>query len=289
MPTADTDHQLTPLAKIEDPEARAAVQRMRTINPEADPVAYLPDVPPQRIPRHVAIIMDGNGRWAKERGLPRSMGHRNGARVVRETMERAGRLGIEALTLYSFSMENWKRPSDEIAQLMQLYVTYMDGERQALVDRNIRFRQIGRREGLPAECLEALDRTLESTAHCTGPTLCLAVNYSSRAEISDAARALAESVKEGRLSLDEINESALGAHLDTTGLPDPDLLVRTAGERRVSNFLLWQISYAEIHVTDVHWPAFGTEDFDAAIRDYSARRRRFGGLDEEPSESPNSR
>jgi undecaprenyl diphosphate synthase len=251
------------------------------VNPKAEPLVRLPDVPPSRIPRHIAIIMDGNGRWAKERGLPRRAGHKAGALAVRAAVEECGKLGVEALTLYSFSLENWKRPREEIEALMALYLEYMRAERELLVKHNMRFRQIGRREGLPPEALAELDLTLEATKNCTGPTLCLAVNYGSRAEITDAVRAIARRVAQGELAPDAIDEAALSAHLDTAGLPDPDLLIRTAGEMRISNYLLWQISYSELHVTPTLWPDFRAEHLHAAVRDFASRRRRFGGLDAE--------
>ena len=255
---------------------------MRAISPAADPQSRIPDVPPSRIPRHIAIIMDGNGRWAKERGLPRMAGHRAGADSVREIVEECGGLGVEAITLYSFSMENWKRPREEVDALMQLYLIYMARERESLVENNIRFRQIGRRDGLPAECLEALDLTLEATRGCTGPTLCLAVNYGARAELIDAARRLADDAKAGRIDPDDIDEAAFASRLTTAGLPDPDLLIRTAGERRLSNFLLWQVSYAELHIAEERWPEFGAAQLHDAIRSYASRSRRFGGLDPAP-------
>ncbi|MEM1166954.1 MAG: polyprenyl diphosphate synthase [Planctomycetota bacterium] len=256
---------------------------MRTLTPLADPTALLPDVPPARIPRHIAVIMDGNGRWAAERGFPRAFGHRMGARATRALLDAAERIGIEALTLYSFSAENWKRPADEIEQLMLLYVAYMDGERDALVRRNIRFRQIGRREGLPQDALDALDRTLDATASCTGPTLCLAINYSARQELADAAQRLAERASAGTLDPRDITEDTLERELDTAGLPDPDLLVRTAGELRLSNFLLWQLSYAELYVTNTLWPDFDAGSLHTAVRAFASRQRRYGGLDTEPA------
>ncbi len=261
------------------PEDAAALSRMKTLNPKADPLARIPGVAPSRIPRHIAIIMDGNGRWANERGLPRRAGHKAGALSVREAVEECGRLGVEALTLYSFSLENWKRPREEIEALMALYLEYMRAEREHLVKHNIRFRQIGRREGLPPEALAELDRTLEATASCTGPTLCLAVNYGSRAEITDAARAIARKVRDGALRAEDVDERTISEHLNTAGLPDPDLLIRTAGEMRVSNYLLWQISYSELHVAPTLWPDFRAEHLHAAIRDFASRRRRYGGLD----------
>jgi undecaprenyl diphosphate synthase len=222
--------------------------------------------------------MDGNGRWAKERGFHRIFGHRNGAAAVRGLIEECGYLGIEVLTLYSFSQENWKRPSEEINALMQLYAMYLEGEAQRLIDENIRFKQIGRREGLPDEVLASVDRLTQRTAHCSGPTLCVAVNYGSRGEIVDAARAIAQRVKQGEIQPEQIDESMFSSHLYTAGLPDPDLLIRTAGEHRVSNYLLWQISYAEIHVTQTLWPDFSPADLHTAIRDYASRSRRLGGL-----------
>jgi undecaprenyl diphosphate synthase len=267
-------------ADLQSDEARAAavVARMRRRSPEADPQSRLPDVHPERIPRHIAIIMDGNGRWASKQGLPRMFGHRAGAAAVRAVIEECGVLGVEVLTLYSFSIENWKRPEEEVEALMGLYEMYLEGERDQLMRKNIRFVQIGRRDGLPKMVLAAVDRLMADTAANTGPTLCLAVNYGSRAEITDAARAIARKVASGELSPDDIDESTVASHLYTAGLPDPDLLIRTAGEMRVSNYLLWQISYAELHVTNKLWPDFRAADLHAAIRDYAGRRRTFGGL-----------
>ncbi|HRQ71952.1 MAG TPA: isoprenyl transferase [Phycisphaerales bacterium] len=266
-----------------DDADRAALDRIRRINPRANPLERLPDVRPARLPRHVAIIMDGNGRWAEQRGFPRIFGHRNGAAAVRETIAECGRLGIEALTLFSFSSENWRRPSDEIEALMRLCVMYLEGERDALVRENLRLRVIGRREGLPEEVVSAISAVETATAHLTGPTLCLAINYGSRAEIVDATRALARRVRAGELDPEDIDESAFEAALGTVGLPEPDLLIRTAGEMRLSNFLLWQLSYAEFYVTDVFWPDFDTARFHAAIREFARRGRRFGGLAHGPA------
>jgi len=263
---------------VDDAGALSAVERLRERSPDADPLKYLPDVHPGRLPRHVAVIMDGNGRWARERGFPRSFGHRNGVRSVRACVEECGRLGIEALTLYSFSSENWKRPRDEVGALMDLCVAYADGERERLRRENVRVRVIGEREGLPAEVLGALDGLVDATSGCTGCTLCLAINYGSRAEIVAAARSLAESVRSGELDPSAIDEAAFEGRLLTAGLPDPDLLIRTAGEMRISNYLLWQISYAELYVTDMCWPDFGAEGLRSAIRAYASRDRRFGAL-----------
>lgn len=236
-------------------------------------------IAPERLPRHVAIIMDGNGRWAKSRGLPRFAGHRAGAKTVRLIVEECARIGLQQLTLYSFSTENWNRPAEEVALLMDLYVEYMRSQRQLLIDNNIQFVQIGRREGLPPLVLEELQNTLDATRANTGMTLCLAINYGSRGEIKDAVQAIAQEVKAGRLDPAAITEATIADHLYTAGMPDPDLLVRTAGEMRVSNYLLWQISYAEFFVTDVFWPEFGIDQLHNALREFAGRSRRFGGLD----------
>lgn len=252
--------------------------RMRRLSPQADPLAFLPDVDPARIPRHVAIIMDGNGRWARARGLPRMIGHRYGAEAVRRVVERCGRLGIEVLTLYSFSLENWKRPRDEIDALMRLCVEYLASEREQLLRENMRLRVIGSRDGLPAPVVEAIEQAESLTATNSGATLCLAINYSARAELAAAARALAARALRGEIDPQHIDEDALARELTTHGLPDPDLLIRTAGEHRVSNFLLWQISYAEIHVSRVLWPDFDGDALVEAVRDFASRERRFGAL-----------
>ncbi len=238
------------------------------------------DVPPERIPCHIAVIMDGNGRWALERNQPRIAGHRAGAKAVRDIVIECDRLGVKYLTLYSFSMENWKRPADEVRSLMALYLEYLAKERQELIEKNIRFLQIGRREGLPRQVMAEVDRTVEMSSASTGLTLSLALNYGARAEITDAVRAIAGEVKAGRIELADIGEETLSHYLSPAGLPDPDLLIRTAGELRVSNYLLWQISYAEIHVSDVYWPDFRVDDLHEAIRDYARRRRRYGGVDQ---------
>ena len=249
----------------------------------ATPAESLPDVPPPCRPRHIAIIMDGNGRWALDRQLPRVAGHRAGARTVRDIVTECARLGMKALTLYSFSIENWKRPETETDALMELYLEYLAKERQELLDHNIRFTQLGRREGLPRNVLRAVDDTIAATSHATGMTLALALNYGSRTEITDAVQAIARQVQSGALNPSDIGEQTISDHLYTAGLPDPDLLIRTAGEMRVSNYLLWQISYAEIHVTEVYWPDFTVSDLHTAIRDYASRHRRFGALDQSNS------
>jgi undecaprenyl diphosphate synthase len=242
-------------------------------------IADLP-CPPDRMPRHVAIIMDGNGRWARRQGLPRFAGHRAGAKTVRTVVEECARLGLEQLTLYSFSTENWSRPADEVNLLMNLYVEYMISQRELLIRNNIRFSQIGRRDGLPEPVLAELATTLELTRHNTGMTLCLAINYGSRMEMTDAVRAIADAVKAGTLEPGDITEQTISDHLYTAGMPDPDLLIRTAGEMRLSNYLLWQISYAELFVTDVYWPEFDTTELHNALRNFAARNRRFGKVDQ---------
>jgi len=236
-------------------------------------------VPPERMPKHVAIIMDGNGRWARSRGKPRYAGHRAGADVVRVITEEAARIGLKQLTLYSFSTENWNRPKEEVALLMDLYVEYMRAQRKLFLDNNIRFAQIGRTENLPPGVLAEFQTTLDATRNNTGLTLCLAVNYGSRTEITDAVRAIAGKVKEGVMDPAGITQETISAHLNTAGMPDPDLLIRTAGEMRVSNYLLWQISYAEIYVTDTLWPDFTAESLHLALQAYAARDRRFGRVD----------
>lgn len=260
------------------PEDAAALASMRRINPDADPLALIPGVPPSRIPRHIAVIMDGNGRWAQARGLPRAAGHQAGARAAKSFVEEAGRCGVEVVTLFSFSSENWKRPRDEIDALMALYLHSLRAEKEKLVRNNIRFRQIGRRDGLPPEVLAEIDDCERVTKSNTGCTLCLAVNYGARLEIADAVRSIARDASTGALRPEDVDEALIASRLNTAGLPDPDLLVRTAGEMRISNYLLWQISYAELHVTPTLWPDFGHSDLHAAIRDYASRSRRFGGL-----------
>lgn len=244
----------------------------------------LADIPAHKFPRHIAVIMDGNGRWAVRRGLERIRGHQEGARTVRDVVTECARLrkehgGPDFLTLYSFSMENWKRPASEVTFLMQMYIEYLQKERPTMMENNIRFRQIGRLDNLPPPVLEEVDRTLELTKDNDGLTLVLALNYGSRTEITDAVRAIARKVKSGELRPEDIGESTISNHLYTAGMPDPDLLVRTAGELRISNYLLWQISYAELFVSNVLWPDFGVTELHEAIRSFAARNRRFGALD----------
>ena len=238
----------------------------------------LADVPAERRPRHVAIIMDGNGRWARRQHLPRVEGHRRGVASVRRTVEEAARLHLEQLTLYCLSSENWKRPQLELDFLMHLLEQYMIEERTTIMRQNVAVSIIGRRDGIPAATLAEMDKTIELSAANSGTRLCLAINYGGRSEIVDAVRRIAAEVKNGELEPDAIDEHTIAAHLYSAGMPDPDLAIRTAGEMRVSNFLLWQISYAELWVTDRCWPEFEIADFHQAIRDFAARDRRFGGI-----------
>jgi undecaprenyl diphosphate synthase len=233
---------------------------------------------PEQLPRHIAIIMDGNGRWAQARGLIRIMGHRQGIQSVRAVVEEGCRIGLEQLTLFCLSVENWKRPPRELQFLMRLLRHFLRVERQELMEQNVRLTMIGRRTGLPPDVLREFDRTARMTAGNSGMTLCLAVNYGARTEIADAARRLAEDVRDGRVAPQQVDETLFASYLATAGMPDPDLLIRTSGELRVSNFLLWQISYSEIWVTETLWPDFRGDDLLQACRAYAARERKFGGL-----------
>ncbi len=246
----------------------------------------LDSLPPERMPQHVAIIMDGNGRWARQRGLPRVEGHRAGIRAVRASVEAAARLELEALTLFAFSTENWKRPRWEVRTLMGLLKEYLRKELDVLVGNNIRFRPIGRIGELEDEIQQGLARAVEATSGNTGLLFQIALNYSGRAELVDAVRSAARCIQAGGVSVDDINEDWLAAHLATAGVPDPDLLIRTSGELRISNFLLWQIAYTEIHITPVLWPDFTTRDLLLAVADYARRERRFGGVVEHGQEPP---
>jgi undecaprenyl diphosphate synthase len=233
---------------------------------------------PAGLPRHVAVIMDGNGRWAQRRGLPRIEGHRRGVISVRSTIEECCRLGIGQLTLYCLSVENWKRPQAEIEFLMALLHEYLLAERAEIMEQNIRFTTIGRRSELPDAVLHEIDENIRLSQGNSGMTLCLAINYGGRSEIVDAVRGLAQQVRSGTLDPDNIDEAIISDALYTAGMPDPDLLIRTAGEMRISNFLLWQISYAELWVTERCWPDFDAATLQEALRDYAGRVRRFGGL-----------
>lgn len=229
------------------------------------------------IPQHVAVIMDGNGRWAARRGLPRIEGHRAGVKAAREAMEAAGEAGVKVLTLYTFSTENWKRPRAEVSALFGLLEHYLADEGDKLLKNNIRFQVIGRLSELPGSLRSKLEAEIEKTKNNTGLILNLALNYGGRPEIIDAVRSIAKDVREGKAAPGDIDEKLFADHLYTRGLPDPDLLIRTSGEFRVSNFLLWQIAYSEICVVEKLWPDFKKEDFKKCVSEYQARERRFGG------------
>ena len=233
---------------------------------------------PDRLPRHIAIIMDGNGRWAQARGKPRIEGHRQGVHSVRAIVEECARLELEQLTLYCLSSENWKRPRLELDLLLRLLQTYVVAERAEILRQDIRFGTIGRTEKLTGRVLKEVQKTIDVSTGNEGMRLCLALNYGSRLELVDAVKAIATDVQAGALSVDAITEETLSSRLYTAGMIDPDLVIRTAGEMRISNFLLWQISYAELYVTDTCWPDFRQPDLHAALRSFAQRERRFGGL-----------
>ncbi|MBN1125926.1 MAG: isoprenyl transferase [Sedimentisphaerales bacterium] len=235
------------------------------------------------VPRHIAIIMDGNGRWAQRQNLPRFRGHEKGAKTVEEIAKYCVDVGLECLSLYSFSMQNWKRPKEEIDFLMFLYSSYLKGIQPTLMENHVRLVHLGRRDRLPQDVLDALDDTLAVTQNNTGMALGLALNYGSRSEIVDAVSRIARECKEGGLLPEDIDEDCISRHLYTADLLDPDLLIRTSGELRISNFLLWQISYTEFYVTDTLWPDFSTDSIDEAILTYAARSRRFGDIKAQPA------
>ncbi|MEM7601186.1 MAG: isoprenyl transferase [Verrucomicrobiota bacterium] len=234
--------------------------------------------PEKAIPRHIAIIMDGNGRWAKARDLPRREGHRAGANSVEACLETCGEIGVEYLTLYAFSSENWKRPEAEVTALMGLLSHFLREKTPTLMKNNIRLQVIGQIERLPASNRKALEKTIEVTAGNDGLTLVVALSYGSREEILGATRKLMQSAVDGEIQPEDLTAEMFANALDTAGMPDPDLLIRTSGEYRVSNFLLWQISYAELYITKDYWPDFGRDQLLAAVADYQCRQRRFGGI-----------
>ena len=238
----------------------------------------LPEVSAADQPRHIAIIMDGNGRWAQSRGLPRIEGHRRGVNTVRMISETATEIGIDAVTLYCLSSENWKRPQGELDFLMHLLEQYLIEERRTIMDQGLRLQVIGRRDRLPENVLIEMKRTIEISANNAGTRLVLAIDYGGRDEITKVVRDVAAEVRRGTLQIDEINEQTVNDRLYTVGLPEVDLMIRTGGDMRVSNFLLWQLSYAELWITEKCWPEFTKRDFLGAIRDFCSRQRRFGGL-----------
>ncbi len=233
------------------------------------------------LPRHVAIIMDGNGRWAKDRGLPRVAGHSGGVESVREVVEGCGEIGVEVLTLYAFSQENWKRPAWEVSALMKLLMRTIHNELENLNKKNVRLTTIGHIEHLPQETYKQLVQAVESTRNNTGFHLNLALSYSARTEILDAVRSVIADVQKKKISPGEIDDQVFNRYLYTHDLPEPDLLIRTSGEYRISNFLLWQIAYAELYVTDTYWPDFRKQHLFEAIMDYQKRERRFGKVSEQ--------
>ena len=234
------------------------------------------------LPRHIAIIMDGNGRWARRRGLPRTLGHRAGIQSVRRVVEACVELKVPVLTLYAFSVENWKRPKREIDTLMRLLSEFLEKEIGEMNEHDIRFIAIGRTEDLPEFVRKRLQRTIEATSRNTGLVLNLALNYGGRSEIVDAVRKIVAKAKEDHLHPEDIDEESFGTYLYTHSLPDPDLLIRTSGEMRISNFLLWQISYSEIYVTKTLWPDFTKKDLEEAIQEFRRRERRFGASETAP-------
>lgn len=229
-----------------------------------------------RLPQHIAIIMDGNGRWAKERGYDRIFGHQTGVTSVREITEAAAEIGIKYLTLYAFSTENWSRPQSEVDALMELLIDTIEKETPLLNKNNVQLMAIGDLSRLPGNAAEKLKRCIETTSHNNGLALVLALSYSSRWEITNSTKNICKEVLEGKLSIDDINDEVISSHLTTKSIPDPDLMIRTSGEERISNFLLWQIAYTELYFTETHWPAFRQENLYQAIYEFQQRERRFG-------------
>lgn len=230
----------------------------------------------ETLPVHVAIVMDGNGRWAEERKRPRLFGHKAGVKSVRTIVETAREVGVKHLTLYAFSTENWSRPSLEVKGLMSLLDSYLKSELKIMLKNDIRLRCIGQKDRLPSDVRKTMNNVIESTAECSAMTLNLALSYGSRNEMIRAVRTIADKCSDGHLDVNDIDDALFSDHLDTAGQPDPDLFIRTGGEKRLSNFLLWQLSYAELHFTDIKWPDFGREEFINALGDFRARQRRFG-------------
>jgi undecaprenyl diphosphate synthase len=251
-------------------------KRMKSFNSSPAQALSSLELDPEKLPVHVAIIMDGNGRWAKKRFLNRITGHKKGAEAVRAIVRTSRELGIRILTLFAFSTENWQRPEDEIAALMGLLNDFLKSERPDLIKNNIRLNAIGQTGRLPREVMETLRESMRRTEENSGMILNLALSYGSRAEIVEMVKEIAGDVKEGRLNPSDIDESTVSERLSTRGMTDPDLLIRTSGEMRISNFLLWQIAYAEIFFTETLWPDFGKDEFVRILSDYQKRERRFG-------------
>lgn len=235
----------------------------------------------ERLPVHVAVIMDGNGRWARKRNAPRIFGHKNGVTAVKETVEAAGELGIKYLTLFAFSTENWNRPKSEIDALMKLLVNSIENEKKKLIENNVRFNMIGDRESLPDDVLNKIDELESITSENSGLTVVLAISYSARWEIVDAVQKISKAISEKLISAEDIDEELFKSYLNSSKIPDPELLIRTSGEYRISNFLLWQIAYCELFFTETLWPDFRKNDFFEAIYQFQARERRFGKTSEQ--------
>lgn len=235
----------------------------------------------KKIPTHIAIIMDGNGRWAKQRGTQRIFGHKNAVGAVRSTIEACAELGVKYLTLYAFSTENWNRPKAEVDALMRLLVNTINSETESLVKNNISLKTIGDKNSLPKNVQKKLDEIVEYTSKCNGLTVVLALSYSSRWEILNAVKRLSSDVLQNKVNLESIDDTIFGKYLTTSGIPDPDLMIRTSGEYRISNFLMWQLAYAELYFTSTLWPDFGKEDLYQAIIDFQKRERRFGKISEQ--------
>jgi len=238
-----------------------------------------------KLPSHIAVIMDGNGRWARQRGLDRVFGHQQGVNAVRNVIEAAAELGVRYLTLYAFSTENWGRPDEEVSALMAIMIQSLNKETETLIKNNIRMLTIGDVDRLADDVKERLDDTIKLTSYCTGLNLIVALSYSSRWEITEAARRLANDVKNGVINIDSVNEEEFENYLSTAGIPDPDLMIRTSGEMRISNFLLWQLAYTELYITETLWPDFGKDNFYEAIIEYQRRERRFGRTSEQVADN----
>lgn len=236
------------------------------------------DIDLERVPNHIAIIMDGNGRWAKARFLPRTAGHKAGVETIRKVLKECNRLGVKTLTLYAFSTENWKRPKLEVDTLMTLLSTYLKNEVRELHKNNVKITTIGDISKLPKACIDELERAYELTKYNTGVNLNLALNYGARNDIKDALVNILKDEKCGKLSIDEITEDTISSYLSTKSISDPDLIIRTSGEERLSNFLLWEAAYSEFYFTDIHWPDFNEKQLQKAVYEYQKRDRRFGGL-----------
>ena len=251
-------------------------------------MSFLDKINPKTLPRHVAIIMDGNGRWAAQRHIPRLQGHRHAVKAVRACVEASAELGLQVLTLYAFSTENWQRPKKEVSGLMNLFFEFLEKELHTMLENNVRFQLIGDRNGLPDFLQERLSHALDSTSENTGLLLNLALNYGGRDEVVRAVKKIAESVKKGELLSENIDESLVSTNTYTVGVPDPDLIIRTSGELRLSNFLIWQAAYAEFYFTEVLWPDFNKEDLYKALADFQQRKRRMGRTTDSTtiSESP---